>query len=256
MSTAETLPPNNLIQKPAEADDLAPPLQTPQRTYTPSVFPQDPIDDIIHLRPPQPAEPPPQEEIYSAPPRRSTAGKFSSTHFHDETFSGLAYQKLPPPPTEYHAYYLSNIAELASYKEGIIGPNQEKWKEAIEEELESLHDNNTWIITSLPSGRTAVKYKWVFREKKGAEGETIRYKVRLVAKGFMQQYGIDYLETYAPVVKLVSLQILRAIAAFTIMKYIKATSKQPISSANSRRKSTWRYPKVSQYQQQLGGLKH
>ena len=213
-STAETLPPDNAIQKPAEADDHAPPPQTPQRTYTPGAFPQDPIDDIIHLRPPQPVEPPPQEEIYAARPRSSTGGEFSSTRFRDETFSGLAYQKLPPPPTEYHAYYLSNIAEPASYQEAIIGPNQEKWKEAIEEELESLQDNNTWIITCLPSGRTAVKCKWVFREKKRAEGETIRYKARPVVKGFTQQYGIDYLETYAPVVKLVSLRILVAIAAF------------------------------------------
>jgi len=214
MSAAETLPPDNPIQEPADPDDLAPPPQTPHRTYTPGVFPQDPIDDIIHLRQPQPAEPPPQEEIYSARPRHTTAGKFSSTRFHDETFSGLAYQKLPPLPTEYHAYYLSNIPEPASYTEAIIGPNQKQWKEAIEEELQSLHDNHTWVITSLPSGRTAVKCKWVFREKKGAEGETIRYKARLVAKGFTQQYGIDYLETYAPVVKLGSLRILLAIAAF------------------------------------------
>jgi len=59
-----------------------------------------------------------------------------------------------------------------------------------------------------------VKCKWVFREKKGAEEEPVRYKARLVAKGFTQQYGIDYLETYAPVVKLASLRILLAIGAF------------------------------------------
>jgi len=70
------------------------------------------------------------------------------------------------------------------------------------------------VLTELPVDRTPVRCKWIFKEKKGAEGETVRYKARLVAKGFTQQYGIDYLETYAPVVKLGSLRILLAIAAF------------------------------------------
>ena len=50
--------------------------------------------------------------------------------------------------------------------------------------------------------------------KRGAAGgEVIKYKARLVAKGFTQRYGIDYLETYAPVVKLTSLRIILALAA-------------------------------------------
>jgi len=65
----------------------------------------------------------------------------------------------------------------------------------------------------LPRGRTAVKCHWVFRVKRGAEGEVIRYKARLVAKGFSQRYGIDYLETFALVVKLTSLCIILALAA-------------------------------------------
>ena len=100
------------------------------------------------------------------------------------------------------------------YKEAISGPDRKEWKAAIEEELTSLYNKKTWVLTPLLIGRTPVKCKWVFREKKGAERETVRYKARLVAKGFTQQYGIDYLETYAPVVQLGSLQILLAIAAY------------------------------------------
>jgi len=59
-----------------------------------------------------------------------------------------------------------------------------------------------------------VQCYWVFREKERAEGDTVKYKARLVARGFIQQYGFDYLETYAPVVKLGSLRTLLAMAAF------------------------------------------
>ena len=71
-----------------------------------------------------------------------------------------------------------------------------------------------WTLTELPDGRSTVKCCCVFREKKGAKGETFRYKARLVAKGFTQQYGVDDLETYAPFVKLTSLRIILALAAF------------------------------------------
>ena len=126
----------------------------------------------------------------------------------------MAISGQPDPHAEYHAYYTTSTSEPTTYAEAIVGPNKKEWKEAIEEELSSLKENSTWVMTQLPSGRAAVKCKWVFKEKKGAKGETIRYKARLVAKGFTQQYGIDYLETYAPVVKLGSLRMLLAIAAF------------------------------------------
>jgi len=184
--------------------------QTPQRMQTPGEFPRDSPLDMIHVRPP---EPKPQEEVYSQRPKRANAGKFTSTRFHDEEFSSLAIHNPTVSSSEYHAYSMTNSAEPTTYTEAVSGPDKEMWEEAKEEELTSLRDNHTWVITTLPPGRTVIRCKWVFREKKGAEGETIRYKARLVAKGFTQKYGVDYLETYAPVVKLGSLRILLAIAA-------------------------------------------
>jgi len=158
--------------------------------------------------------PPPQEPIYSQRPRRANAGKFTSTWFDNETFSSLATHYPNPNTYNCQAYNTMSTTEPTTYAEAIKGQNNREWKEAIEEELTSLRDNNTWTITLLPEARTAVRCKWVFKEKRGAEGKIERYKARLVAKGFTQQYGIDYLETYAPVVKLALLRIWLAIAAF------------------------------------------
>jgi len=88
-----------------------------------------------------------------------------------------------------------------------------EWNIAIADELKSITDNGTWEIVNLPRGRTPVKCRCIFRVKRGAAGEVIRYKACLVAKGFTQRYGIDYLETFALVVKLTSLHIILALAA-------------------------------------------
>ena len=88
-----------------------------------------------------------------------------------------------------------------------------EWNIAIADELKSITHNGTWEIVDLPRGRAPVKCRWVFRVKHGAEGEVIRYKACQVAKGFTQRYGIDYLETFAPEVKLTSLRIVLALAA-------------------------------------------
>ncbi|POM66841.1 Retrotransposon Tca5 Polyprotein [Phytophthora palmivora] len=76
-----------------------------------------------------------------------------------------------------------------------------KWKEACDSEINSLCKNETWVLVPLPKVRKAVSYRWVFRFKEIQAGETKRFKARLVPKGFLQKYGIDYAETFAPVAK-------------------------------------------------------
>lgn len=87
-----------------------------------------------------------------------------------------------------------------------------EWKNAIESEYESLMKNNTWSLCDLPIGRKAISGKWVFKLKRKANGDIDKYKARFVAKGFSQQHGFDFNETYAPVAKLPTLRILLAIA--------------------------------------------
>jgi len=58
----------------------------------------------------------------------------------------------------------------------------------------------TWKLVNLPEGRSAVDNKWVFVRKYGKDGQLEKYKVRLVAKGYSQKPGMDYTDTFSPVV--------------------------------------------------------
>jgi hypothetical protein len=89
----------------------------------------------------------------------------------------------------------------------------EHWRSAINAELSALSDNNTWTLVNLPSNKRAIGCKWVFKLKLHADGSVERYKARLVAKGFTQTEGIDYLDTFSPVVKMTTVGVLMSIAA-------------------------------------------
>lgn len=76
-----------------------------------------------------------------------------------------------------------------------------------------MEQNRTWDIVCLPAGKNVVGCRWVFTIKYNADGTEERYKGRLVAQGFTQQEGIDYMETFSPVAKLSSVKLLLALDA-------------------------------------------
>ena len=80
-------------------------------------------------------------------------------------------------------------------------------------EISALEANHTWVLTPLPSHKKTIGCKWVYQVKYRSDGSVERYKARLVTKGFTQKEGLDYLETFSPVAKLVSVKSLLAIAA-------------------------------------------
>jgi hypothetical protein len=99
-----------------------------------------------------------------------------------------------------------------TYKEATTGPQASKWSAAIQSELDSLRKNNTWTIVDKPEGVNLISPKWVFKIKWLPNGQIDKYKARLVARGFTQQHGVNYDETFSPVMRLESLRILLAVA--------------------------------------------
>ncbi|GKE03730.1 zinc finger, CCHC-type containing protein, partial [Tanacetum coccineum] len=72
-------------------------------------------------------------------------------------------------------------------------------KEAINDEMDSIMGNNTWVLADLPPGCKPLGCKWIFKRKLKVDETNEKFKVRLVIQGFKQKSGIDYFDTYAPV---------------------------------------------------------
>ena len=117
------------------------------------------------------------------------------------------------------------------------GPESEQWQKAMDEEYSSLIKNETFSAINLPSDRKAIGCRWVLTKKHNNDGEVIQYKARLVAQGFSQRPGWDYMETYAPVVRFDTWRLALGIAVQEDMDvhvvdaksaYLQATLKEEI----------------------------
>ncbi|RVW90101.1 Retrovirus-related Pol polyprotein from transposon TNT 1-94 [Vitis vinifera] len=100
-----------------------------------------------------------------------------------------------------------------TYKEAMASRDVAFWKEAINDEMDSIMSNQTWELVDLPPGSKPIGCKWVFRRKYHTDDMIQTFKARLVAKGFKQREGIDYFDTYAPVARTTSIRILFALAS-------------------------------------------
>ncbi|CAI7740390.1 unnamed protein product [Closterium sp. NIES-54] len=110
--------------------------------------------------------------------------------------------------------------EPANIQQALWGEHEEKWREAMDRELKVLQECNTWKV--LPIGvarnKTILMGKWVFRVKKKADGTIDKFKACWVVRGFDQEQGRDFTETFAPVSQHTTLRILLAIAAMNRKK--------------------------------------
>lgn len=103
----------------------------------------------------------------------------------------------------------SNVMEPTCHSSAIKDSN---WREAMNVEFDALLKNQTWTLVPTSSATNVAGCKWVFKLKRKVDGSIDRYKARLVAKGFHQQEGIDYGETYSPVIKPTTIRMVLSLA--------------------------------------------
>ena len=105
---------------------------------------------------------------------------------------------------------LMGTVEPTNYSTAAV---EDCWQQAMKTEIEAVERNNTWRLTELPVGQKAIGLKWVFKVKRDANGEVVKHKARIVAKGYVQQQGRDFDEIFAPVTRLETVRLLLALAA-------------------------------------------
>nr|GEW27832.1 putative nucleotidyltransferase, ribonuclease H [Tanacetum cinerariifolium] len=86
-------------------------------------------------------------------------------------------------------------------------------KEAIDDEIGSIMENNTWVLSDLPPGCKPLGCKWIFKRKMKVDKTIDKFKARLLIQGFRQKEGIDYFDTYAPVARITTIRLMLALAA-------------------------------------------
>ncbi|KAH9744437.1 retrovirus-related pol polyprotein from transposon RE2 [Citrus sinensis] len=112
-------------------------------------------------------------------------------------------------PKTYITALLAQPSEPNSVNQALQDP---KWFNAIHEEFKALQANQTWDLVILTAAVKVVGNKWIFIIKYNSDGSISRYKARLVVKGFHQTYGIDYSETFSPVVKASTVRVILSLA--------------------------------------------
>nr|GEW91971.1 retrotransposon protein, putative, unclassified [Tanacetum cinerariifolium] len=135
----------------------------------------------------------------------------ASTSFHDPSNVHTFYQPYPHEKkwTKDHPFHK------------IIALKDVDWVSAMQDELDQFARLKVWRLVPRPEGKTIIKTKWIFKNKKDESSLVIRNKARLVAVGYSQQEGIDYDETFAPVARIEAIRLFLAYAAhkdFTVFQ--------------------------------------
>lgn len=146
-----------------------------------------------------------EDDIYSEEVKRRTRQKLSKVTLPEAFLAAMSLATLQDPINK------ASLPDPQSYSEAMRSVDAKDWREAIASEYQSLTDNKTWEVTVLPTGRKALTTKWVLKKKLGPKGEVLKYKARMVARGFQQVEGFDFAETYSGVVKAAAYRLIFAL---------------------------------------------
>ncbi|KAK1631991.1 hypothetical protein QYE76_006306 [Lolium multiflorum] len=146
----------------------------------------------------QPTSPPaaPSAATSSADPTDATVSQHAMiTRHRDQTRREKEYTD---GTVRYDPRRRAFFAAPSSHREALLEP---AWHSAMADEFSALRKTGTWILVPRPPGVNIVGSKWIFKTKHRPDGSIDKHKARLVARGFTQQHGIDYGDTFSPVVK-------------------------------------------------------
>ncbi|KAJ0483795.1 putative RNA-directed DNA polymerase [Helianthus annuus] len=177
------------------------------------------------VSPPAPENPPnqpstPNQTVQSDPtpsvPAHSAAAQPSSAANQPQPRARPAHLRPNPKPTDRFspsAYHTSVGSSTNSEPTSFTVANKSpEWRQAMNDEFSALVKNGTWSLVPYVKDTNVIDSKWVYRLKKDENGNVTRHKARLVAKGYRQQPGIDYQETFSPVIKATTIRVLLSLA--------------------------------------------
>ena len=159
--------------------------------------------------------PQPEEDIFDTP----VVAKPVNSNVVDERRYPLRDNRgAKPKRLDDYATYSHDVCCMSAvqpvpetYRQAVESPESPQWKEAMEEEMKSLKENETFEVVSLPVGATAVGGRWVFTLKNASKSPI--FKARYVAKGYAQVEGRDYFDTFAPTPKITTIRSVMQISA-------------------------------------------
>jgi len=209
-------PTDPVLPLPIPIHDSAIPLLDPLLTNS---FPLSSINDSpsssSNMNPTTEPCIPSASEITPQPSRKSSRVKHTPGYLHDY-HCHIATSTLNPAPSSTASGIPYSLSSVLSYDHlsstqklfslsisALVEPTSyiqavkhEEWREAMDNEIKELEQNDTWIVVDLSASKHVIGCKWVYKVKFKSDGTLKRYKVRLVAKGYNQCEGLDYYETF------------------------------------------------------------
>jgi len=184
------------------------PLESSSETPYPDHIPRLPAQIHYTKRAPRTASRPaltPAPEPPADPPLRRSA-RIQAKHSAHAHCVVSSYS----PAFQSFLAAVHSVVESKSYQQAVQYP---EWRQAMVEELQAFQQTHTWDLVPCPAGVRFIGSRWVYKVKYRPDGTVERRKARLVARGFTQQHGIDYEETFAPVAQMPTVRTLLAVAA-------------------------------------------
>ena len=122
-------------------------------------------------------------------------------------------------PKAYHALTISSSSQFFQVLLALQEPRGFKsaakhpaWLSAMDAEIQALKNNDTWDFVQRPASHNVVGCRWIFKTKLRADGSIERHKAHLVAKGFSQIHGLDFEDTFSPIMRPATVRIILSIA--------------------------------------------